>query len=202
MRIISKYKDYYDYLVGIYGIDNKIVLDRREYTSDPLLSLAFPKITLLITGEVIEGYYDGEKVHYGESIRQFVADREILRFHPSTYYRAPDHIESVYVKSKDDHYGYGSWYALEPYRDKEDTNRKKDCPIIFKDIPHSVKYPILSKLDLGSFIPPEEMYKRLYEWLSNRVTEREDRRDIRTNREKVEGKGFDYKRSFRPNMKK
>lgn len=31
MKIISKYKDYYDYFVGAkYGIDNHVVLDRRE----------------------------------------------------------------------------------------------------------------------------------------------------------------------------
>lgn len=32
MLIISKIKDYYDYLVGINGIDNKVVFDRRNYT--------------------------------------------------------------------------------------------------------------------------------------------------------------------------
>lgn len=29
MKIISNYKDYYDYLVGIYGVDQKVVYDRR-----------------------------------------------------------------------------------------------------------------------------------------------------------------------------
>ena len=27
MKIISKYKDYYDYLQGIYGVDEKLILD-------------------------------------------------------------------------------------------------------------------------------------------------------------------------------
>lgn len=31
MKIISKYKDYYDYLSGIYGIDDKKILDRTIY---------------------------------------------------------------------------------------------------------------------------------------------------------------------------
>lgn len=30
MKIISKYKDYYDYLQGIYGVDEKLILDRRS----------------------------------------------------------------------------------------------------------------------------------------------------------------------------
>ena len=29
MKIIDKKKDYYDYLSGIYGIDDKVVYDRR-----------------------------------------------------------------------------------------------------------------------------------------------------------------------------
>lgn len=31
MKIISKYKDYYDYLQGIYGVDEKKILDRTSY---------------------------------------------------------------------------------------------------------------------------------------------------------------------------
>ena len=32
MKIISKYKDYYDYLQGIYGIDNNLILDRIKFS--------------------------------------------------------------------------------------------------------------------------------------------------------------------------
>lgn len=31
MKIISKFKDYYDYLQGIYGVYPKLVLDKREF---------------------------------------------------------------------------------------------------------------------------------------------------------------------------
>lgn len=30
MRIITKIKDYYDYLQGVYGIDDKVIYDRRD----------------------------------------------------------------------------------------------------------------------------------------------------------------------------
>lgn len=30
MKIIDKHKDYYDYIVGLYGLDNKVVYDRRD----------------------------------------------------------------------------------------------------------------------------------------------------------------------------
>jgi hypothetical protein len=32
MKIISSYKDYYDYLQGIYGVDDKLILNRQEET--------------------------------------------------------------------------------------------------------------------------------------------------------------------------
>ena len=31
MKIISKIKEYYDYIVGQYGIDNNVIFDRRDY---------------------------------------------------------------------------------------------------------------------------------------------------------------------------
>ncbi len=34
MIILSKYKDYYDYLVGIYGRDENKIFDRREMVTD------------------------------------------------------------------------------------------------------------------------------------------------------------------------
>ena len=42
MKIISKYKDYYDYLSGIYGEDPLKVLDRREVDpSDNIRTIVF-----------------------------------------------------------------------------------------------------------------------------------------------------------------
>lgn len=41
MLIISKHKDYYDYLQGIYGIDPLKILDRSEYPHKPFISEFF-----------------------------------------------------------------------------------------------------------------------------------------------------------------
>ena len=49
MKIISKFKDYYDYLQGVYGIDDLLVLDRRSNSilikpfvmGDELISYSF-----------------------------------------------------------------------------------------------------------------------------------------------------------------
>lgn len=42
MKIIDRYKDYYDYLSGIYGIDELVIFDRRENFVLQNDSLEFP----------------------------------------------------------------------------------------------------------------------------------------------------------------
>lgn len=56
MKIISKYKDYYDYLVGIYEIDEKLVLDRTKFDVPSYSNV----VTFYICGKCIDGYYDAK----------------------------------------------------------------------------------------------------------------------------------------------
>ena len=50
MKIISKYKDVYDYLTGIYGEDPLLILDRREFDINRISASQFynTKIQLFI----------------------------------------------------------------------------------------------------------------------------------------------------------
>jgi hypothetical protein len=44
MRILDKHKDYYDYLAGIYGIDNTVFFDRRgsiPLTNDIIIRILY-----------------------------------------------------------------------------------------------------------------------------------------------------------------
>lgn len=75
MKVISKYKDFYDYLSGIYGEDPLIVLDRRE---GGVYKPSFQnKIVLYIGGYKIEGYcpdiksphYNGGKIYWGNNLK-------------------------------------------------------------------------------------------------------------------------------------
>ena len=65
MKILDKRgsKDYYDYLTGVYGIDDKLVLDRRKKT---FFGIIPTKISLYIAGFVVEGLYIKGKFYYGE----------------------------------------------------------------------------------------------------------------------------------------
>lgn len=47
MKIISKFKDYYDYLIGVYGQDPLKVLDRTKYkTYDKNLINVYPRYSV------------------------------------------------------------------------------------------------------------------------------------------------------------
>jgi len=64
MKIISKYKDYYDFLQGTFGIDEKLILDRTKFHKIELSD--YDKITLVIGDLVIEGLFvDGSVFAFG-----------------------------------------------------------------------------------------------------------------------------------------
>ena len=76
MKIISKFKDYYDYLSGIYGIDEKLVLDRTNFT--PTLKYYnndhYSLVRFIICDKMIEGIWNGNEFIYGNEIYTFFKD--------------------------------------------------------------------------------------------------------------------------------
>lgn len=211
MKIISGYKDFYDYLSGIYGVDPKIVLDRRIFDNVELLTPC--KVVFLICGKRIEGFFDGNKCYYGNSLFKF--GKKITRnSFPSWMRRYLDknstsevHVE-IDLKNFENYYGSSRNSTINvnteilDMTEPPDLNKKHDCPILMLTGIESVsKFPPLMKFDVGSIMPPEQIYKLLVEWYSNKNNELENRIDTRTDVEKLTSKGFDKKESFRPKIK-
>jgi hypothetical protein len=200
MYILSKYKDYYDYLTGIYGVDKKLILDRRNTDSCHI----YNKITLYIAGYVIEGIYFNNKFYYGEDLRKYIVDKSNInqwwkKWKWLSRHVLRDYDKSYHIKFKD----VEDWFYLEPIKDKKDINQKYNCPIIIKNsFNNYCKYPKLEDLGLASFIPAETIYQWLSEWLSNQITSKEKQIKEIPDSLKIENKGFDKKRSFRPKIKK
>ena len=191
MKIISKYKDYYDYLSGIYGEDPKIVLDRRDYYTPIFYDHQTTTLKLYICGWVIEGLYEKGTFYYGDRLKE-KGIKEKYRYFFSER-------KNVYVYVKTDSGNVALNY--EPYLDKNKLNIKENCPILIKEYSKLKKYPKLSELDIQQLYSPEEMYKMISDWLSDRITEKELTSDDIPNEQKIQNKGFDIKRSFRPKMK-
>ena len=52
MKIISKFKDFYDYKVVKYGVDEKLVYTRKTYYDYYKISVSYTHLTLPTTSRV------------------------------------------------------------------------------------------------------------------------------------------------------
>lgn len=201
MKIISKYKDYYDYLVGIYGEDNKLVLDRRE--KEEFLLPTIDKIIIYIADYTIEGLVTEKKdILYGDQLKPYIIDSNKRKKHWYNYswlskHYIRDYNQSYHIKYKN----HEDWYYLNPIKTNLKTNTNNNCPIIIEINKRLFKYPKLEPLKVPSILSADKAYKILYEWLSNQINEKEKQIKEPDNKTKIINKGFDIKTSFRPNIK-
>lgn len=207
MLIVSKYKDFYDYLSGVWGVDPKLVLDRREFEHPEFFKRSPQVVVLYICGKVIEGFWDGENFYFGESLSKFGEIKE--PFYKRWHFSPHHELRTRYVDFKftaDVPLGRTERYDInvEPMDDTKGINLKENCPILMvnrygKDKYH--RFPILSKMNVSSILKPEVIYQMLVDWYSERNNELEKRQDNQTDIQKLINKGFDKKESFRPKIK-
>lgn len=213
MRIICKTKDYYDYLVGKWGIDNKVIYNRDikaivdsdaykfcddNYINDVDFSeicfrLGLPKIP-----------YEGEdaKGYKFFSVAELVIG-DVLYKYKLTYTQDTNHKIKVH------------WGPCEKERITDTQREGIENPIYFRfysvtfyhsfygfnpvnpysSKPTAITYPILKGTKFAGLIDPEEAYLNIYSYLSRK--NEKDISDNRTNDEKIVCNGFDKKTSFR-----
>ena len=196
MKIISKYKDYYDYLMGIYGVDEKIVLDRTEFEMANFFSPII--VTFYIAGNCIDGYWDGRKFYFGEDLRQFCKDQEKdTKNYPKWRLRWMNFGKDPRaVIMYNNSWLRKSQTAYPDLRvDETKTNEKHECAIMCSSHTKDefLKYPKLEDLGIISVLPPHEIYMMLSEWLAPKDKVEDNMSDA----EKIIAAGFDKKTSFR-----
>ena len=194
MKILSKHKDYYDYLQGYYGIDSKIVLDRTVYdnTSNVIKSETFP-IVLYICGKVYQALWfkDCDKYCYGEELGEKLIEKNLLA--KNAYFFDNEDKENYWrLKSSDK-------ILKNPIIDKENKNKELNCPILLYGLGKFYKFPILSNFDFQKYVDAHTMWVMLYEWL-----EKQNEFEIPEvdNKTKIINNGFDLKTSFRKKTNK
>lgn len=224
MKIINGgKKDYYDYLVGIYGIDNDIVYDRREfYVLNQAKYSTSIGIRFFFDNTIFSDYNgfggsaaDSPRVPHGYSKtiygrkHSFVLEIGFYQylFEVERYINNDGRliIEPKLVEKFDNRKHFGNTpitlflYKYEPLsstgilidswdsiRRKLEYNKRKD---------ECFENPILSDTWITGFIPAEEVYNNVYNYL---IANREpDIQDNRTDIQKLESHGFDKKTSFR-----
>lgn len=206
MKIISKFKDYYDYMAGIWGIDEKIIYNRQPFTLNykgEKLPASPPRIEYPILNDRYHPTYVylkyfavcgvayvfvpfDNKIYYGTEIKELFDNHSIKNIEDLKYNY------SNYVE-----YNGISWRGEDSTIHNKPTklNDIHNCPIIQADIDGNVNYlnPKLSEFDFGRIIDPQTLYLGLSNWLSRETPIINNM----SNKEKILSHGFDLKTSFR-----
>lgn len=175
MKIVgnNKFKDYFDYLSGIYGIDDKVILDRSSsnYRSDININGVH---RFAICGIVYEYFIKNDEVYYGEKLKELE--------HKDLFLRK----DKIRLASNE-------VISLIPFN--TELNDHHNCSIIDVQPTGHILYPKLIDYKFNKILSAEDIYQKIYDWLSNKNNENVI--DNRTDKEKILTNGFDLKTSFR-----
>lgn len=202
-------KDYYDYLSGIYGIDENVVFDRRKYTVLSRLESPF------FSRSPMENDAPKKEVRTREWVgRRFVWVTKIvalelycmleigLKWYFFKVERYLDDSSNVHTDwsiirekeiCKEQRLGPTPITFFKAYTDY--SNWRTDKLKIRINTDDIVPNPILLETPITSLIPAQEVYNNLYAYISSLkdITIIDTRTDI----QKAESAGFDKKTSFR-----
>lgn len=208
MKIISKYKDYYDFLQGVNGIDDKIILDRTEFHTTEKFITDDQIFNFHICGYKVEGLYRNGKFLYGKELKSISVEKDV-------YFGVGNREDYYCIKKNGSGKFNGDFHHIlkkpKKYLDGKSPNDKLNCPILIECMfgKHKLesedwhfrydkfkkydKFPILKDHDLVKVFSAEEIWVMLYNWLSKE----KQIENKQTDKEKIVSKGFDLKHSFR-----
>lgn len=189
MKIISKYKDYYDYLVGQFGEDPKLILDRRTWNrSYHIEDDMYFKI--IIGDKQIDGVYKNNQYYYGHELDQFNVDNKKRYFHIK-------HNQETQIR-----YETRQWRHLSAYvilnKEVININKRESAAAIYLQLEDQSKcydYPRLSEFRIQSYMPPKDIWIELSSYLSKQIIE--PIVPVGDDKIRLISAGFDLKTSFR-----
>ena len=228
MKIISKFKDFYDFKVAKYGVDPILVFDRRAREDLPApkaLPAPLPEWEKELDACVVVSWL-------------YVGNFQVALFNSGKRVYSAADIESVRIENRNgwmDKFlrfcdgqeycliGYNIWehrseavrQALMPKEIRRDDDARlrpyHDIPLLLAYFIHDEKIgnvgsktayaanPQLSAL--GVYLDPDFVWQRIVEYLSQLKSEAETSPPV-PDQAKIGNKGFDEKHSFRPKMKR
>ena len=188
MILLRKRNDYYDYLIGIYGRDEKKVYDRKlDITSDEIY---FENINRWRNTNIFD-LYVCNRIYRVEQVKKGVW--ELHKFHKNN----TDYL------GRRRHYLESQVSGLEgfEYFIPKPPNMDVDSPIAIRGTYHKEHRldgltPILSTFGIPSVLGAEELYSEIDMYISNLMSQEEDKGE-QSDKNKLLSKGFDDKISFR-----
>jgi len=210
MKILDNKKDFYDYVVGEYGIDNLVVFDRREAVviktdvepemyKDYLFSTIkgdkdiYPKEEISYffgsRRKVKMGTYYGFALKTGRHFYHFLIERHLID-------DATVSIDIQLIKEEDNDILYPDLtLAILPYRVNQYPPHRHFLhrSDIYKD--QIINLPILKDTFIPKCVPAKDVFLNIYSYLSSKkeIKFEDKRNDIM----KLESAGFDKIESFR-----
>lgn len=193
MKILnSKKKDFFHYLQGVLGMDDKVVLDYTETYLQQYTPAEYTVKQIWIAGWLIETIYIDDEWRYGEELLEYSKDQSNNKyFKKANYYLIYDISEK-----------YHCYVLKEPTYFEESPNDFYECAIMLFYKTYSekhwkekiyYKFPILKEYNFNKVWDEYKVWNVLYDWLSK------DKEfiDNRTDKEKILNNGFNLKESFR-----
>lgn len=188
MILLRKRVDYYDYLIGVYGRDEKKVYDRKlDLTSDEIY---FEDISRWRNMNIFD-LYVCNRIYRVEQVKKGVW--ELHKFHKNN----TDHL------GKRRHYRESQVSGLDDfeYYIPRPPEALTDSPIAISGTYRKGNRlngvtPILASFGIPSVLDAVELYSEVDMYISNRMTLNEVRSE-QSDKNKLLSKGFDDKISFR-----
>ena len=208
MYIIDSNKDYYDYVSHIYGLDKKIVFDRRGSTRIESKDLVDLRETRYYGGKTQFILLETGMVQYLLKLDNIVVTDENKPKNKHIDLSAYQHVKSFDVEIVDkfeDHKNVtGCPIAIRSVHNSwRSYHYIKQFPTEYKDykITNDIELdlPILASTCITKIIPAEEIWKNICNYISSLGNDKDvaQASDI----EKIVNHGFDKKESFRGNRK-
>lgn len=212
MKIITKIKDYYDYVGKIYGEDDKITYNRLDLTKDEYhdfkVKTTIPKSAQKL--ENIRTYIQGKHIH------QLIICGFVYTVEKETYtnepYKlvSPEFLEKIreesnlrsFYESKDVKHYYNGEFLEEA---KTFCKLVGQPVIVYTGRDHddnlsfSRRIPNLGEAGISTEYSPEQMFQMIQQFISNEIRENPDTQppvEVE-DKYKIIGHGFDLKTSFR-----
>ena len=156
MKIISKFKDYYDYLQGIYGIDENLILDRTEFSPMPYKPSINSVKRFIIGDYLVEGLWHNNRMYYGKEIEELNISHNYYDFHID---------KADYYAIKDGRFS-NDYVLKQPKMLKDSPAYKYKCPILIGTYSNDYdKNPILHEYSMSKVFSPVDIWLILSEFL-------------------------------------